>query len=161
MLLWDGFWSHVQAAQRNVTLDKHWINTLLPQLHSEEVGKGCIWHLGLSDNHLGCDGSGDLSSNPDSVITLNLRHANYSPGSYFARSWTCGAGHSGSTQIVNGMLHALSKPLRQICHRNGELTQTSAFHISEIEGNWNPRDCQPKWQSGQQAKELHSLTREF
>lgn len=26
----------------------------------------------VSDNHLGCDGSGDLSYNSDSVITLNL-----------------------------------------------------------------------------------------
>ena len=45
----------------------------------EEVGEGmCIRHLGLSDNHLGCDGSGDLSSNSDSVITLNLLVCKYS-----------------------------------------------------------------------------------
>ena len=37
-------------------------------------GKGHVYLMSraVSDNHLGCDGSGDPSYNSDSVITLNL-----------------------------------------------------------------------------------------
>lgn len=52
-------------------------------------GKGHVYltSRAVSENHLGCDGSGDLSSNSDSVITLNLLLGKlHIPGFNFARS---------------------------------------------------------------------------
>lgn len=130
-------------------------------MDSEEVGEGmCIWHLGLSDNHLGCDGSGDLSSNSDSVITLNLLVCKLLiPSFSFARSWL--VMQDTQDQVRQWMLHAFQSHWRQNCHRNGELIQTSAFHISEIEGNETQETVSQSDTVDSRLKKLHSLTREF
>lgn len=74
----------------------------------------------------------------------------------FCQILTCDAGHSGSSQTVNVTRH-----WRQNCHRNGELIQTSAFHISEIEGNETQETVSQSDTVDSRLKKLHSLIREF